>query len=108
MFSKITRILLLSASLLVAGTAGAADRHLDAPVFAGASVDAAPATLLARNDRYDDRHHYRRPAPREYRNHYYAPPRSHYQHRRYAPPPRHHYREHNRHDRRYYYDRRRG
>ncbi|BAP43313.1 hypothetical protein NRB16_13960 [Pseudomonas sp. LJDD11] len=108
MFSKITKILMLSASLLVAGTASAADRNVIVPVLAGAAVGAVAATLIARNDRDDDRHRYYRKPPREYREyrHYrrhhppvqYVPVRPYYEQRHYAPPPPHYYR-HDRYDR---------
>ncbi|GAB7528732.1 hypothetical protein PS3A_11410 [Pseudomonas sp. 3A(2025)] len=107
MFSKMTKILMLSASLLMAGTATAtaADRNVIVPVVAGAAVGAVLATVIARNDRHDDRHYDRRPPPREYRHHRepvrYVPVRPRYEHHRYAPPPRHYYRYD-------HYDRRRG
>lgn len=110
MFSKMTKILMLSASLLMGGTATAtaADRNVVVPVVAGAAVGAVLATVIARNDRHDDRRYDRRPPPREYRHHYqpvrYVPVRPRYEHRRYAPAPRYHYRN----DHRDHYDRRRG
>ncbi|RRV10290.1 hypothetical protein EGJ27_01295 [Pseudomonas sp. v388] len=86
MFSKMTKVLILTGLLIASGAASANDRNVIVPVIAGAAVGAVLATVIASKGNDRDHRHER---PRYHRAYAPAPPRM--QYRRYAPPPRHHY-----------------
>lgn len=90
MFSKMTQVLILSGSLLVAGAATANERDVIVPVIAGAAVGAVLATVLSHSSRDHDRPRYQqyRPQPRyqpQYQAVRYVPVRP-VEYRRYDPP----------------------
>ncbi len=94
MFSKMTQVLILSGSLLVAGAATANERDVIVPVIAGAAVGAVLATVISHSSRDNDRPRYQeyRPQPRyqpRYQQQYqavrYVPVRA-VEYRRYDPP----------------------
>lgn len=99
MFSKMTQVLILSGSLLVAGAATANERDVIVPVIAGAAVGAVLATVLSNSGRDHDRPRYQeyrpqpryqqyRPQPRyqpQYQAVRYVPVRP-VEYRRYDPP----------------------
>lgn len=93
MISKLTKVLLLSASLLAAGTASATERSIVVPVIAGAAVGAVLATAISHSQRIDRPHYRPAPPPPRYQPVAYVPvvPQPH----RFAPPPpRGHYDRH--------------
>lgn len=95
MISKMTQVLILSGSLLVAGAATASERNVIVPVIAGAAVGAVLATVLSNSSRDDHRPRYQeyRPQPRyqpQYQAVRYVPVRP-VEYRRYDPPRRGYY-----------------
>lgn len=69
MFSKMIQAVVLSGSLIAAGTASANDRNVIVPVIAGAAVGAVLATIISQSGRDD----YQRPRYQGYE------PQPHYQ-----------------------------
>lgn len=95
MFSKMTKVLMLSGCLLTGGVATAGERNVIVPVIAGAAVGAILATALSHSsqERHRPQHQRYRPQP-YYRPQYqevrYVPVRR-AEYRRYGPAPRSYY-----------------
>jgi hypothetical protein len=114
MFSKLSQVLLLSASLLMAGTASADQRDVLVPVIAEAAVGAVVATVISRSghERAPQVYQGYAPTPR-YQPVAYVPVAPRMDPRRFSPPPhRGYYQEyrgrHDRHDKHYKHGRGQG
>jgi len=101
MFSKITKVLILSGCLVAAGAASANGRDVIVPVIAGAAVGAILATVISgsNHDNYRPQYQGYQPQPRyqpQYQPRYqpvaYVPVATRVEYRRFDPrPPRGYY-----------------